>query len=152
MLLATVAMRIIVATTNLDCPAVNALAREGLLVETFLMGDDFHYGRLWTQLWEDGDGFINVEHDVVPWPGALYKMMECPHHWCSYMYPAAPHGLIDALGCIKVGKTIIDNYPELPERWKDAPWNRLDGMVMGGLVKAVRSSCVHLPPVAHAKR
>lgn len=145
-------MQIIIPTTNLDCPAVNALSREGILFEAVLMEDDYHYGRLWADLWERGEGFINIEHDVVPWPGALYLMMECPMHWCSYMYPAAPHNLTDALGCIKIGETIIDNYPNLSEGWKDTAWNRLDGAVMSKLVKQGKESHVHTPPVAHAKK
>lgn len=148
-------MQIIVPTINLDCPATNALSREGLFFHAVVMEDDLHYGRLWADLWQRHESFVIVEHDVVPWPGALYMMMDCARHWCSYMYPAAPHNLTDALGCIKVGVTLMDNYPNLYQDylWAKTPWNQLDGKIIPALISTfVKDSHVHTPPVAHVKR
>jgi hypothetical protein len=144
--------RIVVPTTNLDCPAVNALSREGILFDAVLMEDDLHYSRLWTELWLGKETFINIEHDVAPWPGAIYAFMDCPGHWCSFMYPAAPHSLIDALGCVRINESIIERYPDLHTKWEGVAWNRMDGVVMSNLLKLGYQSHVHTPPVAHVKK
>lgn len=117
------------------------------------MEDEFHYSRLWCELWQGMEEFINIEHDVAPWPGALYKMMECQQgHWCSHMYPAAPHNLTDALGCIRIGEVIMDRERDLYKQWEGVAWNRLDGKVMSSLLNLGWQSHLHLPPVAHVKK
>jgi hypothetical protein len=32
------------------------------------------------------DGWVNWEHDVVPWPGAVADLMTCPEPWCGFTY------------------------------------------------------------------
>lgn len=45
---------------------------------------EFGYGEYFKQRWEDGQTFINVEHDTVAWPGAIEAIWECPELWCAY--------------------------------------------------------------------
>jgi len=69
--------------------------------------------------WAQGESFINMEHDIVPWPGALHRLIECPEPWCFYGYQtdidfaangAAPFGLV------KFGSDLIATIPDV---WTD---------------------------------
>ena len=49
--------------------------------------------------WVEGERFVNCEHDVVPWPGAIEQIWECPNDWCYFSYtdwfgPVPPFGLV----------------------------------------------------------
>jgi len=54
--------------------------------------------------WDEGKTFVNLEHDIVPWPGALQELNNCPRNWCFFGYlpgldfveisGAAPFGLV----------------------------------------------------------
>lgn len=50
------------------------------------MDDDRGYPEFLKARWEEGKTFINVEHDVVPWAGALESLWECDHRWCAFAY------------------------------------------------------------------
>lgn len=143
--------QIIIPTTNLFCPASNALSREGILIDAVVMQDDYHYSRLLTDLWKRQESFIIVEHDVVPWPGAIYSMLDCPEQWCAYSYPRAPGDLIEALGCIFIDESLIKENVDLHKYWNHVAWNQLDGAVISQLLRVGYKPHVHTPPVAHAK-
>lgn len=36
--------------------------------------------------WDTRRRFINVEHDVVAWPGAIEELWACEHEWCAHYY------------------------------------------------------------------
>ena len=36
--------------------------------------------------WDECSGFVNLEHDVVPWPGAVSALLCCSEPWCFYGY------------------------------------------------------------------
>src|SRR3989304_4422313 len=60
-----------------DCPAASALSVEGVDHHLALMFDEMGYGTLLSNLWFYGEGFIILEHDVVPFPGAIKALQEC---------------------------------------------------------------------------
>lgn len=73
------------------------------IVRVDLTGQPWGYQEHLKECWERGEGFVMLEHDVVPWPGAVQDLLECPWPWCFFGYlagidfvenGAAPFGLV----------------------------------------------------------
>ncbi len=111
------------------------------------------YAQYWRDQWTYGQPFINVEHDVVPWPGALEGLWSCIGAWCAYAYhhgeqhPTSGAGHPPA-GCVKIGRGLIEATPSL---WDDADgWLDMDGRLARGARAAGIEVCQHFPPVVNA--
>jgi hypothetical protein len=148
---------VIVPTSRPLPPPVRALVAEGEEVVEVVMQDDNHYGRLMTMQWQTRQGFIVVEHDVVPWPGAIRQLRECPEDWCSFEYPMpfsawepVRQGFCYSLGCTKFSTALVERHQPTPE-WGGTCWDGLDGQVIGMLQTAGETCHLHSPPVAHLK-
>src|SRR5262245_36727721 len=144
-------VKVLVVATSAKCPAVSALNSERIPFKLVEVSGNYSYGRALHQLWEEGESFINVEHDIVPWPGALEKMWKCKSAMCMYQYPIGHSGLISgSLGCVKFSDELIDAYPLANFGWDDTEWNHLDAQVFGALVldRSILPD-VHQPPVGH---
>lgn len=132
-----------------DCPAALALRAEGLNPEVVIMGGDLSYGRLVERLWRSGEGFVLVEHDVVPWPGAMSALSSCPELYCGHRYLIAAQ-LGGTIGCVRFSAALTAAHPDLPARWAGSHWSNLDIKLTNGLWDVgVRGFHVHEPPVAH---
>lgn len=44
----------------------------------------YGYAKFFRERWQEGQSFINIEHDSVVWPGAIEALQECPEPWCAY--------------------------------------------------------------------
>lgn len=130
-------------------PPALALTMEGREVREVVMNDRLHYGRLFTELWQAREGFILVEHDVVPWPGALVALELCEYECCAYQYPSGSGAWAMSLGCIKFSGSLVRRIPYDLE-WQNRWWDELDGAVFATLQGEVDVH-IHRPPVAHAK-
>lgn len=47
---------------------------------------EYAYDRLIRRLWSEGQPFVLVEHDILPWPGAVQQLWECDRPWCAFQY------------------------------------------------------------------
>ena len=47
---------------------------------------EFGYGRYFAARWAQRTDFIQVEHDCIPWPGAIEAIALCLEPWCAYNY------------------------------------------------------------------
>lgn len=91
--------------------------------------DKHDYGDFLAKQWEKGEAFINLEHDVAPWPGALTEMWECDKPFCAM--PLIVHQCVNDtnLGAVKFGAAFIAAHRDL---WKEYPrddahdWRSLD--------------------------
>ena len=148
---------IVAAPAGADTPAVRALHMEGIRPSVATLEDSCDYGQLLASLWAAGEGFILLEADVVPWPGALADLWACRAPWCGRLYPVAPSGPADGgLGCVAFKDVLVREFPRLPERWDGWGWKGLDLRVRAAVTNAVGSRSrqgfhVHRPPVAHAR-
>jgi hypothetical protein len=128
---------------------------EGLEVAEVVMNDRLHYGRMFTEQWQSRHGFILVEHDVVPWPGALSELDACQEELCAFEYPAGTvieeprSGWCVSLGCTKFATSLVQRV-EYGLDWQNRGWDELDGAVFGTL-QGKAETHIHRPPVAHAK-
>lgn len=75
----------------------------------------FGYWDYFKKRWEEEETFINIEHDIVVWPGALEAIWNCPEDWCVYDFHLFCHrnrkleeekvGI--PMGCMKISKKLI---------------------------------------------
>lgn len=143
---------VIIPALTEDCAASRALRAEGISHRVVVMTDDQHYGRLLEDEWATGEGFTILEHDVIPWPGALAALEECDQEWCGYDYPLGRRGMLGgSLGCTRFSAALTSHHPEVPAAWRGCSWQRLDGKVIAAASSATGMSYhhPHLPPVAH---
>jgi hypothetical protein len=149
-------LRVVVAAVNPSPVAHLALAAEGVAHDVADCRGELGYGEVLADLWRLGAGFIVVEHDVAPWPGAVVALSDCLGDWCAFRYPKGGR-LIRALGCVKFSTRLVQTWPDLPALWHGVDWQGLEGAVLAGVAAVLRSEspherpvCDHWPPVAHA--
>lgn len=147
---------IVVPFANADDPTWHA-TRLNLEMEGFrpryermnaALDADYAYDRLFRSLWAKGEPFIIVEHDILPWPGALAQLWECECAWGAFNYYIFGE-LRSQLGCVKFDPSRLGACPLGDEL---VPWQRLDWAVITGLVEAGQSGHLHGPPVSHLNR
>lgn len=112
---------------------------------TTKLDQEFAYWRLLRELWEEGKPFILVEHDILPWPGALKGMWECPEPWCAHRYTVLG-SYCAYLGCTKFDPARLGACP-LPD--EPTEWQKLDMLIVRELAKREHRGHVHDPPVCH---
>jgi len=146
-------MKVIVPALDDNSTAHLALEAEGVKHTVYTMQSEYDYGELLRKCWLEQEGFIVVEHDIVPWPTALEQLDTCPCQYCGYNYPVAnTRQMGAALGCTKFSTGLIRLLPNLADYWHTCPWQHLDAEVIRSVVWAVGSMHHHYPPVAHARR
>ena len=107
------------------------------------------YGELLADLWRGGSGFIVLEHDVVPYEGALEAITCCPEPWCGYSY--RPNGGISSffcnLGCTKFAAPMVQAVPDALDC--EHPWTVSDAYLSQALTRAGYRPHRHTPDVEH---
>lgn len=166
-------MRVIVPQPDGYPPvAARCLTAEGLDHEVVRLDDrPTAYGELMKSLWLEREGFVIVEHDIAPWPGAVTQLMGCSEILCGYDYMRGGN-IGHSLGCTRFSKELIEMAPDAWKGWGDnAPllqWDLVDWLnvdaavfdVLAGYGVALNQSVdfhphtfhTHVPPVAHARR
>jgi hypothetical protein len=83
------------------------------------------YRQFFKGLWERRETVIIVEHDIVPWPGALDELWQCPCTWGSYTYHLhGGLGIHHGFGCTKLSARLME---ETSDVWESSSgWNMLD--------------------------
>lgn len=106
---------------------------------------DYAYDRLFRRLWAEGRPFVIVEHDILPWPGAVQQMWACDRPWCGYQYLVFGEMRVQ-LGCVKFDPSRLGDCP-LPKSLTS--WTVLDWTVITALAERGESGHLHEPPVTH---
>lgn len=87
----------------------------------------YDYWQYFVDRWQEGKTFINVEHDIAFWPGALEEIWDCPRDWCMYAYSCDHDFIINTpyLGLVKFDKSFIE---PTKDQWQDTNknWQVLD--------------------------
>lgn len=105
----------------------------------------YSYDRLFRKLWADGEPFIIVEHDILPWPGALQQMWLCDKPWCGFEYICFGELRVQ-LGCVKFDPSRLGPVP-LPEEL--TVWQLLDWKIITTLASRGETGHLHEPAVSH---
>jgi len=141
-------------TAVLDAVKVN-LAMQAIIPRIVKLEGIYSYDILFRELWTIGAPFILVEHDIIPWPGALAQLWTCPEAWCGFTYSI--YGEFRSyLGCTKFEPARLGDCP-LPEGTLIA-FEGMDRIIEKTLLLRAREDWkspakykhhLHTPPVAH---
>lgn len=149
--LEAVPRRVIVPALCRDDPAVLALEWERVFPEIHVVNGDYGYGELLARSWRDGAGFCVVERDIVPWPGALQALWDCPELWCGYRFMLGRGDLGAGLGCLRFSAELLAAHPGAADHLAGVVWHDLDGRVMDMMAGlGFGDFHEHEPPVGHA--
>lgn len=137
-----------VAALERDSVAHRALVAEGVPHQEHVCEGYLGYAAVVSEAWRRG-GFILLEHDIVPWVGAIQELQDCESDWCAFAHAKSGRTL-RALGLNKFSDRLVSEYPYLWEEWESEPWQFLE---RGVLVAAARVAevCEHSPAVGHAR-
>ena len=114
---------------------------------------DYGYYEYFKKRWEEGKTFINLEQDIVPYPGALKELWDCPQDWCMYDIHVPCRwnlNLEDSniggypLGCMKISSEMIKSTPKLWE--KPIKWDEIERILIPGIFPVHQ----HRPGVVNA--
>lgn len=141
-------MNVHVATPDPECEAFRALRAEGIKATEHELRGDQDYGRLFYRLWQAGEPFVLIEWDVVPWPGAVEKLLACPKPWCVHEYHLQPYHLAHSFGAAKYAPV---GPPD--EVWNEVVWWQLDGYAIPTVIERLgKPPCMHRPAFPHCRR
>jgi hypothetical protein len=148
-------VRVVIASVGPDSATRRALSAEGVACEFVVCRGDYGYGELLADLWTKG-GFVLVEDDIAPWPGAIAEMVACPQNWCAFDYPIGGGRMISScshwgLGLMKVSDELAARDPSIAEAWRSIHWRQLDLPVNAAIARVAGRPWAHLhePAVAH---
>lgn len=163
-------MRIFCPYTDVQNATLTALSKYFWTELIFVdVHGDWSYLNYFKQRWLEGETFINIEHDVVPWLGAIEEIWNCPHDWCCFTYycmPGEPHPPPTPIGLVKFSEAFIKQIPDVWKIHKDTyyewahkldpdgvtcTWNFLDYFVYEYAKDRGISPHEHWPSVVNAK-
>ena len=147
-------MRIVFPCTEIAHPlALSALHRHAPQAEIVDLGGEHDaYYRLLRSLWEAGESFLIVEHDIEIHAGVIPGMLACAGDWCVFGYYGAgtpPEPLEHSLGCTRFAAPLLARQPGLMASLPVRDWRRLDCEMFPALLTAGERRCVHQPMVDH---
>jgi hypothetical protein len=115
------------------------------------------YSYYFRKRWTEGRAFINIEHDIVPCPGAIEAIEQCDHDWCLYNYSLPVHRLQNLeeiksgampLGLVKISANLIAKTPKM---WNEPiGWSLCDKQLTDFARMAGFSVHQHQPSVVNA--
>lgn len=121
-------------------------------------GSDTAYAELLVRLWQEGEAFAIVEHDVVVRPDVLQAFDACPEPYCAFPYELGLY-VAPALGCTRFRAELLERIPDAAERAARTPsvwgapghWRQLDVALLGWVLRDEEGlqPHVHVPPVEH---
>lgn len=112
-------------------------------------------------IWDRGEDFINMEHDIVPWPGAVHSLVKCDAPWCffGYLHNVSFYGDHQNSPVFGLTRFRSEFIASMPDVWKlmrvvyrdhPQPWRYLDiHMAKYARYKGWRPH-QHWPPVLNA--
>jgi hypothetical protein len=113
---------------------------------------DHDYWKLFCELWREGKTVVLIEHDVLPWPGAIEELLACPALWCSCSYRInGGYGIHHAFGCTKISADFMQLLPDVWQRIINREWHALDSQLCHAALQAGQVPHPHRPPAIHLK-
>jgi len=129
-------------------PTEQALQEQGVEYQTRQVDTGAAYSTMLADLWREREGFLMIEHDVVPPEGAVLRLAVCPEPWCTHAYPGPQ--LFMSIGVLKITADAIQQAPELFTAWEGQPWGVVDSHVIPAL-HAHFPLHGHFPPFRHTR-
>ena len=145
-------LRVVFPCTEIAHPlAVAALHRHAPQAEIVDLGVEHDaYYRLLSDLWQAGESFLVVEHDIEIHGSVLPQVAVCGGDWCVFPYYGAGTSLLEhSLGCTRFAAPLLARQPDLMAKLPVRDWRRLDCEMFPALLTAGERRCVHRPMVDH---
>ena len=96
--------------------------------------------------WQERQTFINIEHDVVPWPGAIDEITKSAFDWCCYSY--SPTDQVFSLGCSYFSAIFFSSLSGIFPA--DIDWMSLDNYITSSALSRNIYFHQHFPSVLNA--
>jgi hypothetical protein len=138
---------LVVPYTQLRPETRAALADQDVTFVDVSGGDD-HYFWLVQALWHRAEGAIIIEHDVVPYPGAIDALRGCPGDWCGVPTLVGINWR-PFHGCVKFSAELMARHPDTVNRLEDHHWQAFDGPMDRYLLQQGEHVHMHWPAARH---
>lgn len=126
-----------------------ALRKKRIKYQTRPVGSGTEYGHMLADLWREGEGFLMMEHDIIPrGRAAVPALCKCPEPWCSHAYLAPV--LHISLGVLKLTTEALQASQDLPVIWEGAHWGEIDRLLIPALLGRFPLHG-HFPPFGHER-
>lgn len=127
-----------------------------------VLEDNLDYTGYFQERWDEGQTFINIEHDVAWWDGAVEEIWNCPEPYCFFGYNRE-----DVLDCVPIGLAkisakMISHLPGIweaqktePNRWRDKntpEWVYCDMWLYEAALKKGFQGHQHKPSIINVPR
>ena len=151
-------MKLIVPHTQAMRPIVPEVLERvlGLKPDYRFIDGDQDYFYLMENLWHEQEDVIIVEHDVLPWPGAIEELAQCPYPWCSCSYKIglsqtgkAGYGAYHTFGCTKFSSHFMGLLPYVWQQVESRHWRHLDAQLSTQAIAIGQTPHPHRPSVLH---
>lgn len=142
-------MKIVVPYTNPEAFQFKsvrvALEQDDYKADLRLVEGNEGYYNLLSEYFSNGNPFVVVEHDIIPWPGAIKQISDCSEPWCTFSYRCAAGWLTWGLGCVKFEPRRLPNLMDFGCKM----WNTLDRSILMAGKRNQISPHVHGPHVTN---
>lgn len=122
-------MRIVVPYTKIIKRVSNALDASGYEWEgADVTKSKFAYWYLVKDLWEAGEDFCLIEHDIVIDPRVTLQGFDvCSHPWCAcpYPYDMMEQGYYFGMGAVRFKAEVMARHPDLMQEGLSREWTVL---------------------------
>lgn len=117
---------------------------------------EFGYSQYFKDRWAEGQTFINIEQDVVVWPGAIRALWQCPHDWCVHDFHLPNHQTRNLenekvgvpIGCVKISAEAIRRTSGI---WDEPSlWEYCEQKLTKELIKSGLTPHQHHPGIVNA--
>lgn len=112
-------------------------------------GDNQAYWALLRSLWEATETSVVVEHDILPWPGAIEELLACPAEWCANSYNQRGIGIYHSFGCVKFSRELMVRTSGIWDEVQNRHWASLDSQFEFLTYQRGIRPHHHRPPVIH---
>ena len=130
-------------------PCELALREQGISYEARQVGAGDEYARMLGDLWREGDGFLMIEHDIIPrGDNAVQRLCKCRQPWCTHAYMSPTRHI--SLGVLKLTTTAVRKTQDMPSVWEGQHWSVVDSFMVPELLGRLPLHC-HFPPFGHQR-
>jgi hypothetical protein len=145
-------VRVIVPFAGELNPVVRDVLEDQAIVDFRRLTSDFDYHNLLRSIWIIREPVILIEHDVLPWPGALAELAQCSCAWGANSYKLhGGIGIYHGFGCTKLTPELMAAVPDI---WECDPihWSLLDQRLWFAAREKGYEPHPHRPPVIHLSK
>ena len=98
--------------------------------------------------WFRKAGMLTIEHDIVPYEGAIESLQECSEPWCAVPYQVGIN-VGTWLGLTKFSPEIMAAVPDAFDRMERTEFNAIDGQLLPYLWSKGYHVHPHWPAATH---